>query len=314
MSNTSEQLSQGRADSLAIRPASANGFNAASRANPQQEGRRLMSAGAKIKLGRIEADPTQPRKTFGTEADARLAESMRTRGQLVPVLVRWVAEADRYRVIDGERRFRAAQVAGLPELAVVVEEEADPDVILELQLVTNALRDDVAPVEQARAYKRLIDSQGLTRRELAAKLGIDHSSITRALSLLGLPEDVQAEVDAGALGSQTAAVIASKIADPEAQREVARRVVAEKLTRAETKDAVEAKVAEVKAKAKPGRAVQGRAGAPKAKPFGLTFWNVKAGDGLTISAERKRGINPHKLAEALEVAAATIRAELARPD
>lgn len=295
---------------LGRRPAVANAgattTPGAGRSNPQYDGRRMLTTASMIRLDRIASDPDQPRKTFGTEADDRLADSMRVRGQYVPVLVRWDTAAESYRIIDGDRRFRAAGRAGLTELACVVENESDPRAILEVQLVTNALREDVAPVEQAEAWDRLMRSYDppLTHRALAEKLGYDHRTVGNALALLDLPPEVQARVDAGAIPASTGVLI-SKLDDPKAQRELAERVVAEDLNRAEV-------AAEVRRAERPGRGEGARKKAtPKGKPEPIRSRTFRGESGLRLVAERARGIDPAALLALLERATAKVRAELA---
>ena len=143
--------------------------------------------------------PDQPRTEFDPEALERLAASLKARGQLQPIRVRWDDQADRYVVVVGERRWRAAALAGLESIACVVASgDATPEDLLEDQLVENALREDLRPIEQARAYRTLLAARGLTHRQLAERLQIGHASIARALALLDLPEPIQAEVEAGA--------------------------------------------------------------------------------------------------------------------
>ena len=293
MSSQTDALKAGRSDSLGRRPAIANAITPGTPGgNTQYTDRRAMGNAARIKMSRIEADPTQPRKSFPEESLTRLADNMRIRGQLVPILVRWCPEVDRYRVIDGERRFRAAQLAGLLDMACVVEDEADPDTILELQLIANALREDVQPVEQAKAWERLRASQGLTLRELGAKLGYDYSTVSRGLDLLKLDPTIQARVDAGELPASTAGQIA-RIDDHAEQIIVADRAVAENMNRADVAAAVKAKTTRAKGKAK----IE-------------TSRTFKSLGGYQITVERPKGIDLTGLAEALDQFASKIKAEV----
>src|SRR5262245_50640657 len=189
---------------------------------------------AMIPVAKIGRDPDQPRQEFNEEELARLAESLRIRGQLQPIRVRWDEGRGVYVIIAGERRWRAARMAGLATVsAVVVEGEIPPAELLALQLVENCLRDDLRPVEQARAYRALIDRHGWSIRQLADELALDHTAVSRALSLLELPEPVQAHVEQGDIPAWTAYEIA-KVDTLEAQAELAARVVTEGLSRAET--------------------------------------------------------------------------------
>ena len=188
---------------------------------------------AAIPLEMIVADPSQPRTEFDEEELARLAESFRTRGQLQPCRVKWVEEQGVYMILVGERRMRAARLAGLTTLDCVMVEEAIPaDELLAIQLIENALREDLKPVEQARAYRRLMDAKGWSTRELATELAIAQSSVVRTLALLELPAVVQEQVEQGALGP-TVAYEVGKIERAEDQVAVAQIAVEQGLRRSE---------------------------------------------------------------------------------
>ncbi len=307
MSNQQEALKTARADSLGRRPAiaSATTPTGTGRTNREYEGRRSLGNGSRIKVERIRPDPEQPRRTFPTESLDRLAENMRTRGQLVPILVRWCPDQDIYLVIDGERRYRAALQAGLAEMACVVENESDPGAILEMQLIANALREDVAPVEQARSWERLMSSQGLTHRQLAEKLGYDHTMINKSLALLNLAPAIQARVDSGEIAASTGGVIA-KLDNAADQQAIAERVVSEGLNRSETVEAVR----QVADRRPTGRVVKGKEGASKTMPQIITSRTFKGESGLRITAARARGIDLAALLIAMEQAVEQIRGEL----
>jgi ParB family chromosome partitioning protein len=202
----------------------------------QGEGRRRLEAASLIRLDRIIPDPDQPRTEFDAEALHMLAASIKERGQLQPIRVRWSDGADRYVVVVGERRYRAAIMAGFDSIACVVAAgDATPEDILEDQLVENALREDLRPVEQARAYKTLLAARGLTHRQLAERLQIGHASIARALALLDLPMPIQADVESGAIAPNTAYEL-SKVTDPGEQAELAREAAEGRLRRDEIKE------------------------------------------------------------------------------
>jgi ParB family transcriptional regulator, chromosome partitioning protein len=190
-------------------------------------------AALEIPADRIEPDPDQPREEFDPEALDRLAESLRTRGQLQPIRVRWDEGRGVYVIICGERRWRAARRAGLTTMsAVVVEGEIPPAELLALQLVENCLREDLKPVEQAKAFRALMDRNGWSTRQLAAELAVAQTNVVRALALLDLPESVQEQVDRGNLATSTALEI-GKLEDRGTQEELIRRAEGEKLTRAD---------------------------------------------------------------------------------
>lgn len=202
----------------------------------QKDGRRRLDEACQLRLDRIVPDPKQPRTEFDPDALARLADSLKQRGQLQPIRVRWDDATDRYIVIVGERRFRAAKLAGLPTITCVVTmDEVSPQDLLEDQLVENALREDLKPIEQARAYRTLLTARGLTRRQLADRLQIGHASITRALALLELPAPIQDDVEAGKIAPNTAYEL-SKVDNPGAQATLAREAAVGRLRRDELKE------------------------------------------------------------------------------
>jgi ParB family transcriptional regulator, chromosome partitioning protein len=158
-----------------------------------------------IDLGRITPDQDQVRRQFDQDELNQLAASLRDVGQLQPVTVRYDDATDRYVLIAGERRYRAAVIAGLPRLRAIVDNgPADRDRITHLQLVENALRVDVTPLESAVAYRQLMEAWGCTQIELAARLNVSQSKVSRTLAVLDLPADVQQEVATGATPSTVA--------------------------------------------------------------------------------------------------------------
>ncbi len=257
-----------------------------------------------IPLGRIMADPDQPRKEFDEGPLAELAASLKARGQLQPVRVRWSEPAGRWVIIAGERRYRAAVMAGLPTLMCVEAKGAmTAEEILEEQLVENCIREDLKPIEQARAFKALIDRRGCSYRQLSESLGISHMAVSRALALLNLPEAVQALVQSGDLPASSANAIA-KLDDPRDQREVADRVVSGGMTRAET----EREVRQVAAK--PGSAgPRGRA-AIRARPKRPTVRAIRT-SAAKVTIEFRKAVELAEVLAAVEEVADKLRAELA---
>jgi ParB family chromosome partitioning protein len=186
-----------------------------------------------IPVDKIAADPDQPREEFDEEALGRLAESLATRGQLQPIRVRWDEGRQIYMIVIGERRWRAAQIAQLPRLsAVVVDATISPGERLTIQLIENCLREDLKPMEQAKAFKALMDKNGWSARQVARELAIDHSGVARALALLKLTDDVQEAVEAGRIAPRTAYEL-TKLDDPAEQAEAAREAAAGRLKRDE---------------------------------------------------------------------------------
>src|SRR5262249_1294619 len=139
--------------------------------------------------------------------------------------------SEKYMILVGERRWRAAGMAGLPSLsAVVVEGDLPAADRLAIQLVENCLREDLRPIEQAKAYRALMEANGWSARQVARELSIDHAGVARALALLSLPDDVQEAVEAGRIAPRTAYEL-SKIDDAAEQAEAAREAAAGRLKR-----------------------------------------------------------------------------------
>jgi ParB family chromosome partitioning protein len=163
----------------------------------------------------LAASPLQPRRRFAATELEALADSLRSYGVLQPLLVRPApGTTPGYEIIAGERRWRAAQLAGLHELPVVVRELADREV-LEIALVENLQREDLSPIEEAEGYRRLIDEFGRTQEELAQEIGKSRSHIANTLRLLKLPETVRRFLDEGKLSAGHARTLLGAD-DPEA--------------------------------------------------------------------------------------------------
>ncbi len=143
----------------------------------------------RLPILQIEPNPMQPRTVFQPERLEELADSIRANGIIQPIIVR--AQGSRYQIVAGERRWRAAQMAGLTEVPVVVQDVADLQ-LLELALIENIQREDLNPIETAQAYDRLHRELGLSHEEIGRRTGKDRSSIVNTLRLLKLPKEVQA--------------------------------------------------------------------------------------------------------------------------
>ena len=146
----------------------------------------------------IDPGSEQPRTRFDEDALERLTVSIKEHGVVQPILVR--RRGNRFELIAGERRWRAAQKAGISKIPVVIRDVADGD-LLEIALTENVQREDLNPIEEAQAYQKLIERVGLTQEALAARFGRDRSYITNYLRLLRLPEDVQHLVEEGRLST-----------------------------------------------------------------------------------------------------------------
>ena len=150
-----------------------------------------------IDLALIVPHKNNPRKMFDQDALQELAESIRTHGILQPLVVR--KDGPAYEIIAGERRYRAAQLAGLARVPVVIREEADERQLAELRLIENIQRADLNPIEVAEAYRTLLEEHGLTQEDLARRLGKDRSSVSNSIRLLTLPQSVRRLVADGRL-------------------------------------------------------------------------------------------------------------------
>ena len=153
----------------------------------------------KLPLQKVEPNPDQPRRTFDEEELQALADSIAAHGILQPLAVR-ASGGGFYQIIAGERRWRAARMAGLSEVPVVVL-EADDRTVMELALVENLQRQDLNPMEEAEGYQRLMKEYGLTQEEAAARVGKSRPAVANALRLLGLTEPVRAMVEDGRLSA-----------------------------------------------------------------------------------------------------------------
>ena len=168
-------------------------------------------------------NPAQPRKSFSAEALSELAASIRTSGVLQPIIVR--PRGDRYEILVGERRWRAAREAGLGRVPAIVREATDAEAI-ELALVENLLRENLNPLEEADAYHRLMAQFGWTQEELAQRIGKDRASIANVLRLRRLPQVIQDDLQAGRLTMGHARALLG-LATPAAQLKAREEILAQ---------------------------------------------------------------------------------------
>jgi len=190
----------------------------------------------------IEPNPRQPRQVFDEEALAELVYSIREFGLMQPIVVRAVPEAApgapaRYQLVMGERRWRAAQQAGLTTIPAIVRETADGNLLRDA-LLENIHRAQLNPLEEAAAYQQLLEEFDVTHDELAVRIGRSRPVITNMIRLLRLPIAVQRRVAAGVLSAGHARALLALEAGPEAQEELAARIVAEGLSVRATEEAV----------------------------------------------------------------------------
>lgn len=148
-----------------------------------------------VRVSEIEPNRDQPRKEFDSEALSELADSISQHGVLQPLLLRPMITGG-YRIVAGERRWRAARMAGLTEVPAVIREMSDTEEML-FALIENLQREDLTPLEEARGYRTLIEAQDFTQEEVSQAVGKSRPAITNALRLLNLPEDIQQMLENG---------------------------------------------------------------------------------------------------------------------
>lgn len=180
-----------------------------------------------LPLQKVEPNPNQPRHRFDEEELQALADSISEHGILQPLAVRKM-EGGFYQIIAGERRWRAARLAGLQEVPVVVV-EADDKTVMELALIENLQRQDLNPMEEAEGYRVLTEEYGLTQEEAAARVGKSRPAVANALRLLALPDEVRELVEKGELSAGHARAILS-LPTKAKQKTAAQRILALRLS------------------------------------------------------------------------------------
>ena len=179
-----------------------------------------------VRIDLIDPSALQPRSVFDESKLDELAKSISANGVVQPVLLR--RRGDRFELIAGERRWRAAERAGLTKIPAVVREVSD-DKVLEIALIENIQREDLNPIEEARAYKKLIETLGLTQETVAVRVGRDRSYVTNYLRLLRLPEDIQDLLQRGRISTGHArTLLGANHAD--SQRRIARKIIEQDLS------------------------------------------------------------------------------------
>jgi len=182
---------------------------------------RVAEAPAEIDIDLIEPNPEQPRTRFAETALDELARSITANGIVQPIVVR--KAGPRYQIIAGERRWRAAQRAGLRKIPVTFKEVAD-DKLLELALIENIQRQELNPIEEAQAYRKLIESIGITQEQLSDRVGRERTLIATTLRLLKLPDDIQNLIADGKLSAgHGRALLLTE--DTDIQRRAARNII-----------------------------------------------------------------------------------------
>ena len=187
-----------------------------------------------IKLSQIEPNANQPRKNFNEDALHELADSIKQFGVIQPLIVQ--KKGRRYEIIAGERRWRAARIAGIKEVPVIIKDYNDQQ-IMEIALIENIQREDLNPIEEAQAYKRLLDEYNLKQDEVAERVSKSRTAVTNSMRLLKLSARVQEMVvDERITSGHARALLA--IEDEEIQYEIAVKVMDEKLSVRETESLV----------------------------------------------------------------------------
>ncbi len=190
-----------------------------------------------LPIDSIVANPRQPRKAFDTNSLEDLAQSLKRSGVLQPVVVR--RHGQQFEIVVGERRWRAAKMAGLSHIPAVVREATDAET-LELALVENLLREDLNPMEEAEAYQRLLTEFTWTQEELGQRVGKDRSSVANCLRLLKLPEQIQVDLRAGRLTMGHARALLS-LASPAEQLKLREEILAHSWSVRATEEGVQRK-------------------------------------------------------------------------
>lgn len=206
-------------------------------ASARDIGRRTNRQFGKIDIDRVQPDPQQPRTEFDEEALLQLADSIRDKGQLAPIRVRWSEEQSAWLIISGERRWRAAKLAGLSFVDCFFQEHPlSPTQILEEQLIENLLREDLTPMEEAESYQHLMQVNGWNGKQLASALKISPTRISRALALLKLPHEMRTRIDSGEISARAGYEL-SRLPEPTLAK-VTKQVDPAKLTAAKARSTV----------------------------------------------------------------------------
>ena len=180
-----------------------------------------------IPISRIAPNADQPRKNFNTETIEELANSIREKGVLQPIIVKKKG-AGLFEIVCGERRFRAATLCGLTEVPAIIKDIADED-FLEWALIENIQREDLNPIEEAEAYQRLVEERMISQEDVAKRVGKNRVTVTNTLRLLRLPPEVKQYLADGRLAAGHARALLGLLS-PEHQRQMAKRIVEETLS------------------------------------------------------------------------------------
>lgn len=259
--------------------------------NAKDVGRRALRTFGTLAIENVIPDPEQPRTEFDAEEIERLAESIRDKGQLHPIRVRWSELHEKWIIISGERRYRATKHAGLPTIECHFQDgELTKTDILEQQLIENLLRADLKPIEEAKAFNQLLQLNGWTGKDLADALRVNASKVTRSMALLKLPLDIQQQVEEGTLSSRAAYELSKLDSDEQRRAALAQ---GEASSGQVTIDTVQ-------------KQVRQRKGKLSERPRGIkqTFVSEE-GYKVTVSSSKKG--NYHEIEQALQQALEEVR-------
>lgn len=187
---------------------------------------------ASLSIASIVTNPDQPRKSFDETQLSELSDSIKQNGVLQPILVR--KKGDKYEIVAGERRYQASKLAGLKEIPAIVRDIDDAEVF-QLALIENLQRSDLTPIEEARGYRQLLDTKGLTQEGLAKILSKSRSAIANTLRLMDLPQEVQDMMEEGQITAGHARAILA-VPTEEGRIKLAQKIVAENLTVRQTEN------------------------------------------------------------------------------
>jgi ParB family transcriptional regulator, chromosome partitioning protein len=218
-----------------------------------------LSSVAEVPLAALKANPEQPRQEFGDAALRELADSIKEKGILQPILAEAAGDGS-YTIIAGERRVRAARLAGLKTIPVVVRQFSDEEK-LEIALIENVQREDLTPIEEALAYRRLMEMANLSQEQIAVKVGKDRSTVANTLRLLKLPEEAREALSRAEITPGHARALLTLV-NPSDQKLLLRRIVEKGISVREAEE-----MANQLNKGKKGASKKGHAGAeaPAAK-------------------------------------------------
>ena len=261
--------------------------------HPKDAGRMPLRDVGRISIDMVVPDPGQPREEFSEESLDRLTSSIRDKGQLCAIRVRWSEATGKWVIVSGERRWRAAKLAAMKSIDCYFHENGLTDSeVLEEQLIENCLREDLRPIEEARAFATLMVLNRWNGRQLASQLRIPPSKVSRAIAMLKLPADIQAQVTSGEISARAAYEL-SRLDNEHSRRDLAQKAAAGTLTLEQAQKAVRQR----KGKAR-----------PQTRCTRQTF-STEDGWKVVVSARRKGTY--HEIEQALVVALEEVRLRIA---